>query len=518
MHIVVRTQRLKQLLFAALALLCCVVGMRMPPVWAQTQAQAQAQAQTQAQDRRTKTQLQTEPKAQPEQQIQDRKPADEATDGDGKKEQPGPEAKKLPEAKNAPEAKNLKTDGREKSNDQEKSSPASEQAVPKKSGTPLVVAGEEVFAISVMLGGYSPQRRVQSISTRLQQLENEPHFKEKVEQITTRDNDFSTDIMAGDLTIMTVTSLDARAEGVASREELAQAYAGKLKAVLKKYIEEHSLKNRLTSVGLTGLATIALFLLLGLTNWLFPRSYRVIFSWQGKHIRELKIQRSRLLSQETLTDILIGTLRIVRVLLVLLLLSLYVTVVLSFFPETRDLSGDIVKYFTFPIQSVIWPALLVYLPNIAFLIVILSATYFVIIFTHFLFREIERGNISIDGFDPEWAESTYKIARLLIIAFAFVLIFPYLPGSGSPAFQQVSLFMGVLLSLGSTGAMSHVVAGVFLTYTGAFKIGDRVKIADTVGDVIDKTLLATRIRTIKNEYITIPNALVLGSHIINYSS
>src|SRR5262249_28584763 len=68
------------------------------------------------------------------------------------------------------------------------------------------------------------------------------------------------------------------------------------------------------------------------------------------------------------------------------------------------------------------------------------------------------------------------------------------------------------------GAVTNVVAGVFLTYTGAFKIGDRVKIADTVGDVVGKKLLATRIRTIKQEYITIPNALVLGSHIINYSS
>src|SRR5690606_28613271 len=85
-------------------------------------------------------------------------------------------------------------------------------------------------------------------------------------------------------------------------------------------------------------------------------------------------------------------------------------------------------------------------------------------------------------------------------------------------FQQIAIFLGVLVSLGSTGAVSHVIAGVFLTYTGAFRLNDRVQIADTVGDVVQKSLLATKIKTIKQEYITVPNGLVLGSHIVNYSS
>jgi small-conductance mechanosensitive channel len=473
--------------FAALALLCCLLPGA--PGWAQDQTSG----------------TRAESKTEPDQSIQEQKAASEPTDGK--------------KAEQAPEVKNANSyDQDKKASGTSATSATSEKPGQENSGAPVVVAGETVFTISVKLGAYSPERRVASIMRRLSELENEPHFKEKVEQITTKDDEYSTDILAGDATIMTVTSMDARAAGVDSREKLAQDYADKLKVVLKKYIEEHSLKNKLTAVGLTALATVGLFMLLGFTNWLFPRSYRQIVSWQGKHIRELRIQRSRLLSQETLTDILIATLRIIRVLSVLLLLSLYITIVLSFFPETRGVSGDIVNYLTVPLKTVILPALLLYLPNIAFLIVIVFVTYIVLTFTHFLFREVERGNISIDGFDPEWSDSTYKIVRLLIIAFAFVLIFPYLPGSGSPAFQQVSLFMGVLLSLGSTGAMSHVIAGVFLTYTGAFKIGDRVKIADTVGDVMEKTLLATRVRTIKHEYITIPNALVLGSHIINYSS
>lgn len=113
---------------------------------------------------------------------------------------------------------------------------------------------------------------------------------------------------------------------------------------------------------------------------------------------------------------------------------------------------------------------------------------------------------------------TYRIVRVLIVAFTIVVAFPYLPGSKSPAFQGISIFFGLLLSLGSSSAIANVVAGTVLTYTRAFQLGDRVKIGDTTGDIIEKTLLVTRVRTIKNVDIAIPNGMVLGSHILNFSS
>ena len=120
-------------------------------------------------------------------------------------------------------------------------------------------------------------------------------------------------------------------------------------------------------------------------------------------------------------------------------------------------------------------------------------------------------------FPPEWADPTNKIVRVLLIAFGVVVAFPYLPASDSPAFAGVSVFMGVLFSLASSSALSNMIAGLVLTYTGAFRLGDRVKIGDTFGDIVETSLLATRVRTIKNEDITIPNSLVLGSSVINYS-
>jgi small-conductance mechanosensitive channel len=131
--------------------------------------------------------------------------------------------------------------------------------------------------------------------------------------------------------------------------------------------------------------------------------------------------------------------------------------------------------------------------------------------------EIERGKIRIRGFYPEWSQPTYKIVRFLLFAFTAVVIYPYLPGENSPAFKGVGIFIGVLFSLGSTSAVANVVAGVILTYTRGFRVGDWVKIGDNMGEVTGQTMLATHLKTIKNEEIIIPNSVILGSHITNYS-
>jgi small-conductance mechanosensitive channel len=206
-----------------------------------------------------------------------------------------------------------------------------------------------------------------------------------------------------------------------------------------------------------------------------------------------------------------------RILITIALFYFYIPFVLSFFPWTRGYTARLFKYIATPFVS-IGNAVGNYLPNLFFIAVIAGVTYFVIRFTRLFFAEIGKGTIAFPGFYPDWADPTFKIVRFLIIAFALIVAFPYLPGSDSPVFKGVSIFFGVLFSLGSTSAVANVVSGVILTYTRGFKIGDRVKIADTIGDVTEKTLLVTRIRTIKNVDITIPNAMVLGCHITNFSS
>ncbi|MGD8458644.1 MAG: mechanosensitive ion channel family protein, partial [Anaerolineales bacterium] len=268
---------------------------------------------------------------------------------------------------------------------------------------------------------------------------------------------------------------------------------------------------------LLALITWLLVRLIRATNQIFERFYQVIDGWRGTRIKSIKIQRLELLTEDRLTDGLILITRYVRVIVLIVLGLLFLSIVFNLFTPTRDIfQGLFTSIWNAIVQG--WHGFVDYLPNLLNLILIIFIARYILKFIHLISREIGKGNITMSGFFPEWAEPTYQLVRILIIALALVIAFPYLPGSDSPAFQGISIFLGFLFSLGSTSVVANVVAGIVLTYTRAFKVGDRVKIADTIGDITERTLFITRIRTIKNVDITIPNGLVLSNHIINYSS
>ena len=265
------------------------------------------------------------------------------------------------------------------------------------------------------------------------------------------------------------------------------------------------------------LATFALFKVFGWVKIGFYGIARRIRAEQDKRLKGFKIQRVQVFTASQLSSFLLGINRYTRYAVNILLTFIYLTGVFSIFPQTRGIVRGILESI-FQSLSKGWLGFVAYLPNLLNLIIIVVITYYGLKLIRFIFDEIEKGTITFSGFRAEWAIPTYQLVRFLVIAFALVLAFPYLPGSSSPAFQGVSVFIGLLFSLGSSSVVANIVSGVVLTYTGAFRVGDRVKIADTVGDVIEKGLLVTRVRTIKNVEITIPNGMVMGSHIINYSA
>lgn len=267
---------------------------------------------------------------------------------------------------------------------------------------------------------------------------------------------------------------------------------------------------------LVGLATYVLFKLFGWVKAGFKVFDRRIVAEKGKSLKGFKIQRVDVFTVEQLTGFLLITNRYIRYVVNILLTLIYLTSVFSVFPQTRGVVTNILTSLFHSISKG-WQGFVDYLPNLLNLIVIFAVLYYLLKFIRFIFNEIEKGTITFAGFHRDWAIPTYQLLRFVVIALGLVVAFPYLPGSGSPAFQGVSVFVGILFSLGSTSVVANIVSGVVLTYTRAFRVGDRVKIADTVGDIIEKGLLVTRVRTIKNVEITIPNGMVMGSHIINYS-
>jgi small-conductance mechanosensitive channel len=377
-------------------------------------------------------------------------------------------------------------------------------------GVPVVVRGDTVLFVPTRLGAFTAEERAAAVAQRVSRLS-----RAGIDSLVLAPSETSTDIVAGETVLMTVTDADAAAVG-RPRAVLAAEDAAALAAELKRVSLRATIRTVVLGAFWTLVATGVLAVLLAGLGRVYPRTYAALES-RRRRLPTLRIQKLEILSADTLANFLLGAHRLLRIVVVAVLLYLYLPLVLGFFPWTQRLSGSLFSYVTTPLLSV-GRGLINYLPNVFFIAVIVLVTRYALKLVHLVFGAIERGTLTFGAFERDWAEPTYKIVRFLIIAFAFVVLFPYLPGSRSEAFKGVTLFLGVLFSLGSSSAIANIVAGVVLTYTRAFNVGDRVKIGDTTGDVVTKTLLVTRVRTIKNVDITIPNAMVLGTHIQNYTA
>ena len=264
------------------------------------------------------------------------------------------------------------------------------------------------------------------------------------------------------------------------------------------------------------LATAALFLLLRFLRKLLEIVAVHATNW-ARGGRPIQFRDLDLISRGRICDSILLAARAVRALLVILLLYIYAPLVLSFFPVTAPFGDQLLHYVLRPAVE-ISSAVIDYLPKLLYLVVLVLAAYYSLKALRFLLNAVGKGDLVLGGFDREWADPTYKLMRILAVVFTLMIGYPYLPGAESESFKGFSLFIGALVTLGSTAAIGNMVSGVILTYTRAFRIGDRVRIGDAVGDVLAKSLFVTRLRTIKNEEITVPNGLVLGGQVVNYSN
>ncbi len=378
----------------------------------------------------------------------------------------------------------------------------------------VVLGNSQLFEVREKLGSFTPQQRAEVFSDRLKRFSSDRSADiEKIEIARTTDG---ADLVYRDQILLTISELDAQHEGL-TIERLAQSRLEVIQKALKKDREARSIKSLSINFGIAGLITVILFLLLQTSKKIFTFAYAQIKNSKGHLIKSIKIKNTEILNEDRITNWILFVARATQTFITLLLLYFYFPLVLGLFPWTERWAEKLYGYILDPIHAV-WSLFIGFIPNIFFIVIICIITNYILNFIKLIFQEIERGALQFTGFHQEWAQPTYKLVRIFIFAFAFVLIFPYLPGSGSAAFQGVSVFLGILISLGSSSAIGNMVAGVVITYMRPFKVGDRVKISDTVGDIVEKTLLVTRIKTIKNVDITIPNSMVLSSHIINYSS
>ena len=378
----------------------------------------------------------------------------------------------------------------------------------------VTLDGDTLFLIRHSPLEYPVKYRAGQISERLAFLSK--NYKKGIDTIYTRKEKSFVRVMYNDEIAYIITENDARSNNI-SLKVLADSQVEKLKEALQddaKY--DLSTKEWLIRIGYFLLSLLVLIIAFKLINWLFKRLNKYLSRFEKKFLKNQKNIFKYFIPRNT-TNIFVFMSNVIRFITILIVLFAYLPFMFSFFPWTEDLVSAFYGYLARPVKFVFF-GFINFLPNLIFILVIIFITRYVIRVQKDIVEDIETEKFIIKGFPKDWANTTQKIISLLIWAFALVLIYPHLPGSTSPAFRGVSIFIGALISFGSTTAVANIVAGIVITYMRPYQIGDRVTIQDTTGDVVEKTLLVTRIRTIKNEDVTIPNANIINNHLINYSA
>jgi small-conductance mechanosensitive channel len=381
---------------------------------------------------------------------------------------------------------------------------------------PVRLDGKVLLYVRVGALDFTPQDRARHIRMRIIQAARDP--KVDPASIRTIDHENRTDIMAGESLLLVLYDQDAKAEGVEkNRQALADYYAYRIRQTIVEYREARLSGNIFRSLAFVLGFTVLLIVLLFTIRFFYPRAKNRIQRWQATRISALQVKGLEVVSQERMGTFFLKLLSTLYVSLILGCLAVYSILVLSWLPWTHGTASLLTDWALTAVTS-ISAGILDYIPNLFFIAVIVLITRYVIKGLLFLFKAVEQGRLSLPGVSPDLAMITYKIGRFLVLAFAVVMAYPYLPGSQSEALKGVSLFIGIIFSLGSTSAVANAMAGLSLVYMRAFQVGDRVKIGDTVGDVLEMRMNVTRIRTIKNVEVTLSNKQVLDSPIVNYST
>lgn len=380
-------------------------------------------------------------------------------------------------------------------------------------GIPVIVEGDTLYYLFAKRGGHTPQQRAEMNAAAITELGK--RFNLQPDSVYIDSSDIVTDLMYGNKVLSSFTDQDGLWEGC-SRDQLATAKRKVIVDKLKVMKDEHSLWQLGKRILYFILVIIGQFLLFKLTIWLFNKLKARIQRLKDTKLKPISIQDYELLDTQKQVNLLVFLANLLRYAVMLLQLILTVPLLFAIFPQTKDLAYKLFSYIWDPIKT-IFLGIVEYIPNLFTIFVIWLAVKYLVRLVRYLASEIQSERLKIGGFYADWAMPTFHIVRFLLYAFMIAMIYPYLPGSKSGVFQGISVFVGLIVSLGSSTVIGNIIAGLVITYMRPFKLGDRIKLNDTTGNVIEKTPLVTRICTPKNEVVTIPNSFIMSSHTVNFS-
>lgn len=380
-------------------------------------------------------------------------------------------------------------------------------------GIPLIIEGDTLFAIYARRGGLTPSARVEKAKEMIMYLGKKLAINQDTLYLFR--SELTTDIMSGDKVVISITDQDAIWQNV-SREELAEQYITIISHKIQELQSEYGLFTKVKGILFVVLIIVILIILIYLTNKLIKKLQRQIIRLSRTKLRSITIKDYEFLNVSKQKRILLLGSVALKYLLILVLLLIAIPILFSIFPETEKVAYMLLSYIWLPIKD-ICISIMTFIPSLFKIILIYFCFKYIIRAIRYIANEIATDKLKISGFYSDWAFPTYYIVRFLLYSFMLIMIWPLLPGSNSPIFQGVSVFIGLIISLGSTTVIGNLMAGLVITYMRPFRIGDQIKLNETMGTVIEKTPFVTRVRTSKNEVVTIPNSFILSSQTINYS-
>ena len=380
-------------------------------------------------------------------------------------------------------------------------------------GIPVVVEEDTLFEFYSKRGGYTPQQRAQMTAAAILALSNK--FNLQPDSIYIDNSDNVSDIMYQNEVITSFTDQDALWADV-PQDSLALRNMEVIIAKLHQLKEEHSFWLMVKRIAMLLLVIVGQYFLYRITKWLFRQLNRRIEGLKDTKLHSIMVQNYELLDTSKQVKLIKFFALIGFYLVIAMQLLFTVPLIFYIFPPTKAWAYIFLGYIWTPVKGIL-VGIVDYIPDLITIIVICFAIHYLIKLFKYLSNEVATERLKIPGFYPDWAHPTFNIIRFLLYAFMIAMIYPYLPGSDKGVFQGISVFVGLIISLGSSTVIGNVIAGWVITYMRPFKKGDRIKLNDTVGDIIEKTPLVTRIRTAKNEIVTLPNSFIMSTQSVNYS-
>jgi small-conductance mechanosensitive channel len=309
---------------------------------------------------------------------------------------------------------------------------------------------------------------------------------------------------------------DADAARGQTPEQAAEAAAVALRDVIAATRESRDRGRLLGGLAYSALATLVFLLAARLTwrarEWLSNRLGTLLRSGTDA----IQLAGTQLLPREKVLVLTRWLVRLLCWLVLGLLFYQWLSFLLGRFPYTRPWHDALNQY----LLGIAWrlgTSIVEALPDLLVALIILSLARLTNSLLSPVFDRIETGHSSLGGLDADTARPTRRLVGVAVWLFAFVMAYPYLPGSQSDAFRGVSLLIGLMISVGGSSLFGQAASGLILMYSRTLRVGEYVRVDSYEGTVTELGAFTARIRTGLGEELTLPNSLVLGTVTKNYS-